>query len=136
MHRPWFPVQRIRVIQSRRRAAQSMAVIGRYFLTRAQARRARQVACKALVTEARPWSALVLGLSAASETRPLCGALDWGSPCHMSNLRNVNVPCHLNGHVPCRLSDQDCRLSNLRNTPCRIPYVVSHVSRLNVAFRF
>ena len=26
-----------------------------------------------------------------------------GSPCRMSNSGNVNVPCHLNVHVPCRL---------------------------------
>ena len=30
------------------------------------------------------------------------GGQIWG-PCRMSNLRNANVPCHLNGHVPCPL---------------------------------
>ena len=34
---------------------------------------------------------------------PLTGGGGEESPCRMSNLRNVNVPCHLNGHVPCRL---------------------------------
>ena len=48
-------------------------------------------------------------------------ALDGGSPCRMSNLRNVNVPCYLTGHVPCRSKMFSCHLSNLRNTPCHVP---------------
>ena len=65
------------------------------------------------------------------------GALDVegrGSPCRMSNLRNINVPCELvtymaMSHVASKMLS--CRQSNLRNTPCRVPHIFSHVTRLD-----
>ena len=43
------------------------------------------------------------GFPLISAQIPATGALDGGSPCRMSNLRNVNVARHLNGDFPCRL---------------------------------
>ena len=49
------------------------------------------------------------------------GAIHRGVPMsRMSNLRNVNVSCHLNVYVLCTSKIISCHLSNLRNTPCRI----------------
>ena len=33
---------------------------------------------------------------------PFNGALDGGALCHVSNLGNYNVACHLATHVSCR----------------------------------
>ena len=52
----------------------------------------------------------------------------------MLNLSNANVHCHLNGHVPCRLSDD--LMSPLINIPCRVPYILSNVAKLYVTSRF
>ena len=49
------------------------------------------------------------------------GALDGRSICHMSNLRNVNLPYHLNGHVPCRLYDALMSPVELKKHPMSCP---------------
>ena len=56
----------------------------------------------------------------AASSRFSPGALDGGSQCRMSNLRNGNVSCRYfcNFHVDFEIAK--CHLSNLRNGPCHV----------------
>ena len=70
----------------------------------------------------------------------LVGTLDEVVPMSDVEFRNVNVPCHLNSHVPCRF--KGALLSHVklkRNTPCHVPYIFnisSRVTKLYVSCRF
>ena len=52
--------------------------------------------------EYRPTIAYMYGVFVCLIKGPLTGG-GGGVPCRMSNLRNANVLCHLNGNVTCRL---------------------------------
>ena len=47
---------------------------------------------------------------------PYTGALDGGSLCRMSNLRNVHVPCHYFCYFHVHFKLAQCRMSILRNS--------------------
>ena len=51
----------------------------------------------------------------------------------MSNLRNVHVACRLLGPLT---GGPQCRLSVLRNGPCHVTNIFSHVDGLHVECRF
>ena len=64
------------------------------------------------------------------------GALDGGPQCHMSILRNGNVPCRYfcNFHVDFKIAK--CPLSNLRKGPCHVSNIYSHVDKVHVTCDF
>ena len=63
-------------------------------------------------------------------------ALDGGHQCHMSILRNGNVPCRYFSNVHVDFIITKCPLSNLRKCLCHVGNIYSHVDKLHVTCRF
>ena len=62
---------------------------------------------------------------------PIAGPLTGGSQCCMSNLRNGYVNCHYFSNFHVDFKKVSGRLLNLRNGPCDVDNICSHVDRLH-----
>ena len=59
-----------------------------------------------------------------------------GPQCRLSNLRNGNVPCPYVCNIHVDFKIVSCPMSNLRNCPCHVINIFSHVNRLHVDVDF